>query len=99
MHRNRYLAHTALTRQQALELHIVVAIEGHAWTQVARHLLWEEAVALGTIDAETLKVVLLINEAQSVAIGKGSRTSHVERVATHLLDSAHKLAHRLRRIR
>ena len=37
----------------------------------------------------------LIDEAQSVAIGKGCRTCHVERVTTQLLDGTHKFTHRL----
>ena len=59
----------------------------------------KEAVALSTIDTEPFQLVVGIDEAETVAIGKRRGASHIERVAANLLDGAHKLAHRLGGIR
>ena len=94
----RNLALGTGTRQQTLELLVVVAVESHARPETGRHLLRKEPVAHGTIDAETLQLALVIDEAQPVAIGKRRRARHIERVAAQLLDLAHILAHGLRRV-
>ena len=53
-----------------------------------RHLLRKKPIALDTIYAETFQLVVGVEEAQPVTIGKGCRTSYIERVATQLLDLA-----------
>ena len=77
----RNLALGTGTRQQTLELLVVVAVESHTRPETGRHLLRKEPVAHGTIDAETLQLALVIDEAQPVAIGKRRRARHIERVA------------------
>ena len=59
----------------------------------------EETVALSTIYTEPFQLVVGIDEAETVAIGKRSGASHIERVAANLLDGAYKFAHSLGCIR
>ena len=94
-----HLALTAHSGQLPFKLLVIIAIESHPGTKRPRHLLRVEPVALGAVDTKSLQLTVGINIAQSVAIGKRSRSCHIERVATQLLDGSHKLAHRLGSVR
>ena len=48
------------------------------------------------VHTETLQLALLVQEAQTVAVGKPTDTRHRERIATQVFHRSHKLAHRLR---
>ena len=98
MHHNRYLSHAAGTTEQAFELLVVITIERHARTEIRRHLLRKEAVAFSAIDAEALQVVVGIEEAESVAVGKRRRACDIERVAAQFLDTSDILAQCLGRV-
>ena len=98
MHHNGYFSHAAGTTEQAFELLVVVAIERHARTEIRRHLLRKEAVAFGAIDAEALQLVVGIEEAESVAVGKRRRACDIERVAAQFLDASDVLAQCLGRV-
>ena len=87
------------TRQQAFHLLIVIAVETLTGTQAFRHTLGEKAIALNPVDTKALKLAVGTQETQAIAIGKAGGACHCERVAPQLLDSADKLAHRLRRIK
>jgi hypothetical protein len=61
--------------------------------------MWIEAVTLGTVHTEALQLPFLVDETESVTIGKGRRTRHIERVTPYLLDIPHILPHRLGGVR
>ena len=50
------------------------------------------------VHTETLQLALLVQEAQTVAVGKPTDTRHRERFATQVFHRSHKLAHRLRSV-
>ena len=63
---------------------------------MCRHLEGKEPSALYPIDAEAFQLMLVVEEAQSVAIGESGNTRHGERIATQLLDVSDHLAQCLR---
>ena len=63
--------------------------------QVFGHLKWEQLVAYGFIYSEALQLLMRVDEAEPVAIGKCSGTGHCQIVGMHLLDVSHELSHGL----
>ena len=84
-------------REDSLKLAVIVAIERHARTEILWHTEREEAIAHHTIDTESLQLVVVIDETESVAIGEACHRRDIEGdVASYLLHLAHILSHRLR---
>ena len=98
LHVQRQLAYSTLPGQLALKVDIVVTVKCHTGTQAVRHLVWEQAVAYCPVDAKSLQLALVVDEAQAVAIAEGFSPSHVERVTAQFLDLAHKLTHGFGRV-
>ena len=96
-HHHRNLALGTGLGQRALHLLVVAAEEGHAATQAFGHMLREEAVALDAVHAEPLQLLLVVEEAQAVAIGEGCCASHGEPLRSQLLHLSHLLAYGLGR--
>ena len=61
LHHHRNLSLCTLTRQLALELLIIVAIEGHTSMQMKRHLLWEQTIANSSIDPEAFQLAIVVD--------------------------------------
>ena len=81
-----------LALQNLFKGHVVVAIQGKSWPQVARHLVGIESVAHGAVYPESLQPMVVGDEAESVAIAEGCRTGHIEGVAAHLFHVTNVLA-------
>ena len=96
----------SLSRHEPFEDNIVVAIESHARPERLGHPQREQAVAFSPIHAKAHEfrlsplssLIILLKEAQPVAVGKGCGACHRERIAAHLLHLAHIFAQRLRRV-
>ena len=91
-------ANGRLSGKHALHCLILIAVYCGAVFQSLRHAMGIEVVALGTVYAEAHQLLLSLGTrdvAKSVAVGKGSRTSHHDVVAANLLDEAHALARTL----
>ena len=97
-HGDRHLSFGTFLTQQAFHLLVVITIKTESGTQVGRHLQGEKTVALYPIHTEALELAAVVDEAESVAITERRHTCHIKRIATHLLDRAHKLAHSLGRV-
>ena len=78
MHRDRNPPHSTLPCEGFVEHGIRIAVERHARTQLRRHFLRIDAVALGTIDPESAECPIAVEEAETVAVGKRSHSRHIE---------------------
>ena len=90
-----YLPGGAGLGEHALHLLVAVAIEGHARAQALGHLIGIDAIAGHAVGAQTFELTVVVEETESVAIGKAGRTGHIEGVAADLLDRADELAYSL----
>ena len=76
--KERNTAFGCLASKNLFESLVVVAIQSHTRSEVFRHAEREKAVALNLVDTETLQLSLIIDETESVAIGKTGYCSHIE---------------------
>ncbi len=77
----------------------MVAIKGHTRAQVFRHTERIKTVAVHTVHTESLQLMVVVDETETVAIHKAGSGSHIERnVAPHLLHLAHIFSNSLGRV-
>ena len=76
--KERNTAFGCLASKNLFESLVVVAIQSHTRSEVFRHAEREKAVALHLVDTEALQLSLIIDETESVAIGKTCNSSHIE---------------------
>lgn len=93
-----YAYFRCLASKNFLEGLVVVAVQPHARLDAVRHFEGIEAVADGAVYAETLQLMLRIDEAQTVAVGESRCSGNVERVVAYLLDMSHELSQCLWRV-
>ena len=96
---DRNLATGTPSCEQALKLLIVVTIKGHAGTQATWHLVGINSVAHHPVGTKAFQLMVVVIEAESVAIGETRQTSDIQRVRTNLLHRSHHLANGLGRIK
>ena len=96
---DRYLPDGTGLREHPLKLLIVATVKRHPRAQTRRHLEGIDAITLGTIGTEALKLSTGIEKTETVAIGETGRSCHIETVATDLLHPTHELTDCLRGIK
>ena len=84
--------------EDPFKLLIVITIESHPRTQVLRHLKGIDTITLHTVGTQSLELPFLVQETESVAIGKTRHTCYIKRVPTNLLHRSHKRSHCLRAV-
>ena len=60
------------------EGHIIVAVESHSRLKAGRHLQRKQPVAYRLIDAKALKLMLLVDKTEAIAILKCCSSRHIE---------------------
>ena len=88
----------SLTGKKMAEGLIAATIECHARSEMSRHAQRKEAVAHSLVHPEAFKLMTVVNEAESVAIGKGGRTSQIEAVTAQFFHLSNKLSESFRRV-